>query len=108
MQRGEVWFTITPGGDRPVLVGDVCRFGERTGTVMDIGLRSTRIRTPERTIISVPNGQFSSMALENISSRDKFWFHPKLSLRRDTTAEQLQKPPGVDFWEWIKTAKMPV
>ncbi len=78
-------------GDRPVLVGDTCRFGDRVGTVLYIGLRSTRIRTPERTIISVPNGQFSSMALENISGRDKIWFHPKLNLRRDTTSEQLQQ-----------------
>jgi MscS family membrane protein len=76
-------------GDRPVLVGDVCRFGDRIGTVTHIGLRSTRIRTPDRTIISVPNGQFSSMALENISGRDKIWFHPTLNLRRDTTSEQL-------------------
>ena len=78
-------------GDRPVLVGDVCRFGDRTGTVMHIGLRSTRIRTPDRTIISVPNSQFSSMALENISGRDKIWFHPTLNLRRDTTSDQLLK-----------------
>ncbi len=78
-------------GDRPVLVGDVCRFGDRVGTVMHIGLRSTRLRTPERTIISVPNGQFSSMALENISGRDKIWFHPTLNLRRDTTSKQMTK-----------------
>jgi len=78
-------------GDRPVLVGDVCRFGDRTGEVMHIGLRSTRIRTPDRTIISVPNSQFSSLALENISGRDKIWFHPTLNLRRDTTSDQLMK-----------------
>ena len=78
-------------GDRPVLVGDVCRFGDRTGEVMHIGLRSTRIRTADRTIISVPNGQFSSMPLENISGRDKIWFHPTLNLRRDTTSDQLQE-----------------
>ena len=76
-------------GDRPVLVGDVCRFGDRTGTVMHIGLRSTSIRTPERTIVSVPNAQFSSMTLENISGRDKILFNQKLSLRRDTTSDQL-------------------
>jgi MscS family membrane protein len=76
-------------GDRPVLVGDVCRFGNETGTVMHIGLRSTRIRTADRTIISIPNSQFSSMALENISRRDKIWFHPTLNLRRDTTSDQL-------------------
>jgi MscS family membrane protein len=76
-------------GDRPVLVGDVCRFGNETGTVTHIGLRSTRIRTADRTIISIPNSQFSSMALENISRRDKIWFHPTLNLRRDTTSDQL-------------------
>jgi MscS family membrane protein len=76
-------------GDRPVLVGDVCRFGDRTGTIMDIGLRSTRIRTPERTVISVPNSQFSSIPLENISGRDKILFHPTINLRRDTTSEQM-------------------
>jgi len=75
--------------DRPVLVGDPCRFGDRTGTVMHIGLRSTRIRTPDRTVISVPNGQFATMTLENISGRDKIWFHPTLNLRRDTTSDQL-------------------
>jgi MscS family membrane protein len=76
-------------GDRPVLVGDVCRFGDRVGTVTHIGLRSTRIRTADRTIISVPNAQFSSMELENISSRDKILFHPTLNLRRDTKSDQL-------------------
>ena len=75
--------------DRPVLVGDVCRFGDRVGTVMRIGLRSTRIRTPDRTVVSIPNGQFATMTLENISGRDKIWFHPTLNLRRDTTSQQL-------------------
>jgi MscS family membrane protein len=78
-------------GDRPVLVGDVCRFGDRTGTIMHIGLRSTRIRTADRTIISVPNAQFSAMSLENISGRDKIMFHPVFNLRRDTTSEQLTR-----------------
>jgi len=72
-------------------VGDVCRFGDRTGTVMHIGLRSTRLRTPERTIISVPNSRFSSVMLENISGRDKIWFHPTLSLRRDTSSGQVKQ-----------------
>jgi MscS family membrane protein len=75
--------------DRPVLVGDICHFGDRTGTVMHIGLRSTRIRTPDRTVISVPNGQFATMTLENISGRDKIWFHPTVNLRRDTGSDQL-------------------
>lgn len=76
-------------GDRPVLVGDFCRFGDRVGTIAHIGLRSTRIRTPERTLISVPNAQFSSMMLENFSARDKIHFHTMLNLRRNTTSSQL-------------------
>jgi MscS family membrane protein len=91
-------------GDRPVLVGDVCRFGDRTGTVMHIGLRSTRIRTADRTIVSVPNAQFSAMELENISGRDKIWFHPTLNLRRDTTSEQLLQVLSA-FQEILKSRK---
>ena len=77
--------------DRPVLVGDTCRFGDRTGTVEAIGLRSTRIRTPDRTLVTVPNGQFSSMTLENLSRRDRIWFHPRLSLTRETSPAQIRQ-----------------
>ncbi len=76
--------------DRPVVVGDLCRFGDRTGVVEDIGLRSTRIRTPDRTLISVPNAQFSAMTLENFSKKDKMWLHFVLNLRRDTTPDQVR------------------
>jgi MscS family membrane protein len=76
--------------DRPVAVGDFCKFGDRTGTVEDIGLRSTRIRTLERTLVTVPNGQFSSMTLENFDQRDKMLFHFTLNLRRDTKPDQVR------------------
>lgn len=75
--------------DRPVLVGDFCQFGGQVGTVEDIGLRSTRIRTLDRTVVTVPNSQFSTMTLENFSRRDRVWFHPTLRLRRDTRPEQI-------------------
>jgi MscS family membrane protein len=77
--------------DRPVLVGEICQFGGQIGTVEDIGLRSTRIRTNDRTLVTVPNSQFSTMTLENFSRRDRFWFHPTLSLRRDTPVEKIQE-----------------
>lgn len=76
--------------DRPVLVGDFCKFGEKSGTVEDIGLRSTRIRTNDRTVVTIPNGEFSSLQIENFNRRDKIWFHPVLGLRRDTTPEQVR------------------
>ena len=80
--------------DRPVVVGDYCKFGNQTGTVEDIGLRSTRIRTDDRTLVTVPNGPFSSMTLENFSRRDKMLLHFTLNLRRDTTPEQVRAVLG--------------
>jgi MscS family membrane protein len=76
--------------DRPVRVGDYCKFGDRSGTVEDIGLRSTRVRTIDRTLVSVPNGAFAAMTLENFNQRDKMLFHITLNLRRDTTPEQVR------------------
>src|SRR5262249_11290503 len=57
--------------DQPVRVGDVCRFGDTVGTIEDIGLRSTRVRTVDRTLVTIPNAQFSTLALENLSRRDR-------------------------------------
>lgn len=76
--------------DRPVLVGDFCQFGGQTGTVEDIGLRSTRIRTNDRTVVTIPNSTFSTMTIENYSRRDRMWFHPTISLRRGTTPDEIR------------------
>ena len=81
---------ITITSDQPVRVGDFCRFGDQVGTVEDIGLRSTRIRTPDRTLVVVPNGHLSSINLENFGVRDKLWFHPTIQLRYETSADQLR------------------
>lgn len=75
----------------PVHVGDFCRFGDKLGTVEEIGLRSTRIRTLERTIISVPNADFAGMQLENFADREKIRFNPILHLRYGTKPEQLKE-----------------
>jgi MscS family membrane protein len=77
--------------DRAVLVGDFCQFGGQLGTVEDIGLRSTRIRTLDRTVVTIPNSQFSTMALENFSKRDRMRFHPLLRLHRDTAPAQIRQ-----------------
>jgi MscS family membrane protein len=76
--------------DQAVRVGDFLKMGEVAGTVDSIGLRSTRIRTLERTIVSVPNSQIANASLETISARDRFWFHPVVGLRYETTPEQLR------------------
>jgi len=76
--------------DRPVRIGDSCKIGDITGTVVDIGLRSTQIRTIDRTIVTIPNGQLATMNLENFTLRDKFWFHPTISLSHETTIDQME------------------
>jgi len=76
--------------DQAVRVGDLLKMGQVTGTVEYIGLRSTRIRTADRTLVSVPNSQIANTTLETLSARDMYWFHPIVSLRHDTTPHQLQ------------------
>jgi MscS family membrane protein len=76
--------------DQAVRVGDFLNAGEIQGTVEEIGLRSTRLRTLNRTVVSVPNSQIANMSLEIASARDKYWFHPLLTLRYETTVSQMK------------------
>jgi MscS family membrane protein len=82
---------LTLMADRPVRIGDYCRFGTQEGWVEDIGLRSTRVRTPARTVISIPNSVFSSVDIENLTSRDRMRFFTTLNLRYETTPEQMRE-----------------
>ncbi|PNK60004.1 mechanosensitive ion channel family protein [Psychrobacter sp. FDAARGOS_221] len=77
--------------DQPVRVGDYCKFGDLEGTVIDIGIRSTRLRTLNRTIVTVPNGDFSSMSIENFASRDMFHFLHNIYIKRNVEAAVLEK-----------------
>lgn len=78
--------------DQPVRVGDFCRYGpDKMGTVEDIGLRSTRIRTLDRTMVSIPNADFSALQLENFTPRDRILLQTTVGLRYETTADQLQQ-----------------
>ncbi|NJD63193.1 MAG: mechanosensitive ion channel family protein, partial [Deltaproteobacteria bacterium] len=77
--------------DKPIRVGDFCRAGDFLGTVEDIGMRSTRIRTLGRTMVSVPNGQLIVMSLENFSLRDKFLFNHRIHVDTETSADQLRR-----------------
>ena len=76
--------------DKPVNVGDLCKVGDVVGTVEDIGIRSTRIRTADRTVVSVPNGQLATMTLENFATRDRIRFQQVVGLGRQATADELR------------------
>ncbi|MBL8914405.1 MAG: mechanosensitive ion channel family protein [Archangium sp.] len=77
--------------DQPIRVGDLVRVGELLGTVESIGLRSTRIRSVERTVVSIPNGKLADLSLETFAARDRIRFVQKLALSPETTTDQLQK-----------------
>jgi MscS family membrane protein len=77
-------------GDEVIRVGDVCRFGDRTGTVEDIGLRSTRVRTDERTLLAIPNGTVATINVENLSRRDKILFKTTVGVRPDTKSDHMR------------------
>lgn len=81
---------ITLYASRPVKVGDFCRFGDRHGTVEEIGLRATKVRTHDSTVINIPNAEFSTIQLENFSMREHMWYHPTIRLRYETTPDQLR------------------
>ena len=76
--------------DGVIHVGDTLKVGDIRGTVEDMGMRSTRIRTLDRTVVSIPNGQIANMALENLSAREKFRFHLVLALRYGTTSAEIR------------------
>jgi MscS family membrane protein len=83
--------------DRPVQVGDLCRFDEESlpgwrpvGRVEAIGLRSTKIRRTDRTLITIPNADFAQRNIVNLSEGDSFLMNPVLGLRYETTDDQLR------------------
>ena len=76
--------------DKVVQVGDLLTVGNSQGFVEYIGLRSTRLRTFDRTVVFVPNGQLATIPLENFARRDKFWFHPTVKLCYETTATMMR------------------
>jgi len=85
--------------DRPIQVGDFCRVGDVLGTVEDIGMRSTRLRTNERTIVTIPNADFSSRQIENYSTRDRFLFNPTIGVEYGISAAKLRE--GVEVIERV-------
>jgi len=77
--------------DQPFRVGDVVRVGDFQGTVEDIGLRSTRFRTPDRSLITIPNGSLSDQRLESLAERDRIRLAAMVGLAYGTTRAQMQR-----------------
>jgi MscS family membrane protein len=76
--------------DRPVRVGDFCSFGDKTGTVENIGIRSTKLRALDRTLITVPNAALADMQLINWAKCDRMLITTTIGLRYETDTDQLR------------------
>jgi MscS family membrane protein len=77
--------------DKPFAMGDTVKVQGFTGSIEKIGLRSTRIRTDQKTFITVPNKQMVDSILDNITLRNQRRADLRLELGLSTTAVQLKK-----------------
>jgi MscS family membrane protein len=79
------------GIDQPLREGDLVKVDQTVGTVERIGLRSTRLRTADRTLVAYPNGKLADSVIERYSARDRMRFHVRLRLGLATTGPQLRE-----------------
>lgn len=78
------------GVDQPFRVGDTIRVEGLVGTVETLGLRSTRLRTPDRSLVSIPNSKLAELQSESLSARDRLRLAGDLGLQYGTTAAQVR------------------
>ena len=90
----DMFGAVTLFTQQPVHVHDFCRFGAILGTVEEIGLRSSRIRTLDNTVVTAPNARIANEYIENISARGSIRYRAEVRLQYDTSAEQLRKILG--------------
>lgn len=76
--------------DKPFTMGDVVKVHAFTGTVEKIGLRSTRIRTDQKTFITVPNKQMVDSILDNLTQRTQRKGELRLEIGVSTSSEKVQ------------------
>jgi len=80
--------------DKPVRVGDFCQYGDQSGTVEAIGIRSARIRGMDRTLTTIPNAALAKMPIVNVSQRDRMLIQTVIGLRYETNEQQLRNILG--------------
>jgi MscS family membrane protein len=76
-------------GERSFKLGDQIAFGTFEGTVEQVGFRATRIRTPEGTLLTVPNSTIASAAIDNRSTKAFSRCRVSLLVNYDTTRESV-------------------
>jgi MscS family membrane protein len=82
---------ITIFTDKPFRIGDVINVDSVEGTVLDIGLRSTRILNYDRRILTVPNFKLMDSFITNVSSESGRRIVMELNLAYNTSSEKMQE-----------------
>jgi MscS family membrane protein len=82
--------SVSIGVDQPFRVGDWVSVAGISGSVEEIGLRSTRIRTLGRTLVSIPNGVLAETQSENFGQRDRFALHTTIGVEYGTSVATLR------------------
>jgi MscS family membrane protein len=85
-----VFGSVSLAVDQPFRIGDFVKVEDFVGTVEDIGLRSTRFRTLDRTVVSIPNGKLADQRLESFEVRDRMRLATTIGLTYDTTQSQMK------------------
>lgn len=79
------------GVDQPFRETDFVKIEDFVGTVEAIGLRSTRFRTLDRTLVSIPNGRLADMRVESFTARDRLRLATVIGLVYETSASQMRE-----------------
>lgn len=82
--------SVSIGVDQPFRVGDWVNVGGAEGEIEAIGLRSTRIRTMDRTVISIPNGQLAESRTENFATRERIRLRAIIGVEYGTSAAKMR------------------
>jgi MscS family membrane protein len=85
-----VFGSVAIAFDRPFKVGDFVKVGDTLGTIEDVGLRTTRIRTLDRTVIAIPNSVVADSKIENYAPRDRIRFVATFGVQYDTSLDQVR------------------
>jgi MscS family membrane protein len=86
-----VFGAFSLGVDEPFRVGDFVRIEDLIGTVESIGLRSTRIRTLDRTVVAIPNGKLAELRIETFAARDRIRFTTVIGIEYGTKVAQVRE-----------------
>ena len=76
--------------DKPFQIGDAIKLGDVEGTVEEVGFRTSRIRTPHNSLITLPNAKVTENAVDNLGARLYRRYKTTLGLKYDTPAEKIQ------------------